>query len=91
MANYSVEELSDIQQAYEKMLADIHPFVNVPEHLALIEKAYRYCLEKYDGKYLLSGKASVFHLIEMARIAVVEVGLGYISVVGAFLHDINFK
>ena len=48
-------------------------------------------LEKYDGKYLLSGKASVFHLIEMARIAVVEVGLGYISVVGAFLHDINFK
>ena len=91
MENYSVEELNGIQQAYEQMLADIHPFGNVPEHLALIEKAYRFCLEKYDGKYLLSGKASVFHLIEMARIAVIEVGLGYISVVGAFLHDINFK
>ncbi|MCQ2305880.1 MAG: TGS domain-containing protein [Bacteroidales bacterium] len=91
MANYSVEEINGIQQAYEKMLADIHPSVNNPQHLALIDKAYRYCLEKYDGKYLLSGKAYMLHLIEMARIAVVEVGLGYISVVGAFLHGITYK
>ena len=91
MANYSVEELSGIQQAYDKMLVDIHPFVNAPDHLALIEKAYRYCLEKYDGMHLLSGKAYMLHLIDMARIAVVEVGLGYISVVGAFLHGITYK
>ena len=91
MANYSVEELNGIQQAYEKMLADIHATVNDPKHLALIEDAYRYCLEKYDGKYLLSGKAYMLHLIDMARIAVVEVGLGYISVVGAFLHGITYK
>lgn len=91
MANYSVEEINGIQQAYEKMLADIHPSVNNPQHLALIDKAYRYCLEKYDGKYLLSGKAYMLHLIEMACIAVVEVGLGYISVVGAFLHGITYK
>ena len=73
------------------MLADISPSVNAPEHLALIDKAYRYCLEKYDGRYLLSGKAYMFHLIDMARIAVVEVGLGYISVVAAFLHGIDYK
>lgn len=91
MENYSVEELNGIQQAYETMLADIHPSVNDPQHLALIDKAYRYCLEKYDGKYLLSGKAYMLHLIEMARIAVVEVGLGYISVVGAFLHGVTYK
>ena len=73
------------------MLDDINPFVNAPEHLALIDKAYRYCLEKYDGRYLVSGKAYMLHLIEMARIAVLEVGLGYVSVVASFLHGIDYK
>ncbi len=73
------------------MLDDIHPFVNAPEHLALIDKAYQYCLEHYDGRYLVSGKAYMFHLIEMGRSAVLEVGLGYISVVASFLHGIDYK
>ena len=91
MASYSSLELLSIQRVYEEMLADINPSVNAPEHLALIDKAFRYCLEKYDGCYLPSGKAYMFHLIDMARIAVVEVGLGYISVVAAFLHGIDYK
>ena len=91
MAGYTSLELLAIQQAYEAMLDDIHPFVNALQHLALIDKAYRYCLEKYDGRYMVSGKAYMFHLIEMARIAVLEVGLGYISVVAAFLHGIDYK
>ena len=91
MAGYSSLEILAIQRAYESMLADIHPFVNAPEHLALIDKAYRYCLEKYDGKYLVSGKAYMLHLIEMGRIAVLEVGLGYISVAASFLHGIDYK
>ena len=72
-------------------MTDIRPFVNAPEHLALIDKAYRYCLDKYDGRYLVSGKAYMMHLIEMGRIAVLEVGLGYISVVASFLHGIDYK
>ena len=73
------------------MLDDISPYVNAPEHLALVDKAYRYCLDKYDGRYLVSGKAYMYHLIEMGRIAVLEVGLGYISVVASFLHGIDYK
>ena len=91
MAGYTSLEILAIQQAYEAMLDDIHPFVNAPEHLSLIDKAFRYCLERYDGRYLYSGKAYMFHLIDMARIAVLEVGLGYISVVASFLHGIDYK
>ena len=91
MAGYTSLEILAIQQAYESMLDDINPFVNAPEHLALIDKAYRYCLDKYDGRYLASGKAYMLHLIEMGRIAVLEVGLGYISVVASFLHGIDYK
>ncbi|MCR5039898.1 MAG: TGS domain-containing protein [Bacteroidales bacterium] len=89
--SYTTQEISSIQKAYEAMLTDISPFVNAPEHLALIDKAYRFCLDKYDGRYLVSGKAYMFHLIEMARIAVLEVGLGYVSVAASFLHGIDYK
>ena len=44
--SYTPQEISTIQQAYEAMLTDINPFVNAPEHLALIDKAYHYCLKK---------------------------------------------
>lgn len=91
MAGYTSLEILAIQQAYESMLKDIQPFISVPNQLELIDKAYRYCLDKYDGRYLLSGKAYMFHLIELGRIAVLEVGLGYISVVAAFLHGIDYK
>ncbi len=91
MAGYTSLEILAIQQAYESMLKDIQPFINAPNQLELIDKAYRFCLEQYDGRYLLSGKAYMFHLIELGRIAVLEVGLGYISVVAAFLHGIDYK
>ena len=89
--SYTSQEISNIEKAYEAMLTDISPFVNAPEHLALIDKAYRFCLEKYDGRYLVSGKAYMLHLIEMCRIAVLEVGLGYVSVTASLLHGIDYK
>ena len=73
------------------MLIDIRPNVYDPQKLKVVEDAYQYSLEKYDGKYMVSGKAYMFHLIDLARIAVLEVGLGYMSVVAAFLHGITYK
>ena len=91
MGNYSKEERELIQKAYETMLDDIRPYVYDPQKLKVVEDAYQFSLEKYDGKYMVSGKAYLFHLIELARIAVLEVGLGYMSVVAAFLHGITYK
>ena len=88
---YTVEERGAIQKAYEDMLADIRPQVFDPQKLKAVDEAYHYSLEKYDGKYMVSGKAYMFHLIELARIAVLEVGLGYRSVVASFLHGITYK
>ncbi len=91
MNPYTADERWMIQQAYEGMLSDIREHVNDSKQLKLIDDAYHYCLEKYDGKYMVSGKAYMFHLIDMARIAVLEVGLGYMSVMAAFLHGITYK
>ena len=73
------------------MLVDIRPNVYDPQKLKVVEDAYQFSLEKYDGKYMVSGKPYLFHLIDLARIAVLEVGLGYMSVVAAFLHGITYK
>lgn len=88
---YTIEERESIQKAYESLLDDIRP--NMPDHskLELIDDAYHYCLEMYDGKYMISGKAYLFHLIDMARIVVLELGLGYMSVVASLLHGITYK
>ena len=88
---YTKEERESIQRAYESMLVDIRPNVYDPQKLKVVEDAYQFCLEKYDGKYMVSGKPYLFHLIDLARIAVLEVGLGYMSVVAAFLHGITYK
>ena len=89
--SYTIEEREQIQRAYETMLVDIRPNVYDPQKLKVVEDAYQFSLEKYDGKYMVSGKAYLFHLIDLARIAVLEVGLGYMSVVAAFLHGITYK
>lgn len=88
---YSDEIKLQIESAYQTMLADIRPHVNDPKQLSVVDDAYRFCMEQYDGKYMVSGKAYMFHLIDMARIAVVEVGLGYMSVAASFLHGITYK
>lgn len=89
--SYTLEERASIQHAYETMMSDIRPHVLDARQVKAIDDAYHYSLEKYDGKYMISGKAYLFHLIDLARIAVVEVGLGYMSVVAAFLHGITYK
>ena len=88
---YTAEELAVIGRAYKDMLDEIKPHINEPAHLELIDKAYHYTLEHYDGKHLVSGKAYMLHLIEMGRMAVTEFGLAYVSVVSAFLHGITYK
>ncbi len=88
---HSPEELSVIDKAYQNMLEEIRPHISDPSHLELIDKVYRYTLERYDGKYLMSGRTYMLHLIEMGRMAVIEFGLAYLSVVSAFLHGITHK
>lgn len=88
---YTNEEKAVIERAYHNMLEEIKPHITDPEHLKIIDIAYQYTLEHYDGKHLLSGKAYMLHLIEMGRMAVTEFGLAYFSVVSAFLHGITYK
>lgn len=92
MSTYSNSELQNISREYSLMRETIYGCPHIDEQgLRSIEEAYLFALGKYDGKYLESGKPYMLHLIEMAKIAVLEVGLGYTTVVCVFLHGITYK
>jgi GTP diphosphokinase / guanosine-3',5'-bis(diphosphate) 3'-diphosphatase len=61
------------------------------EELKKINLAFEWASKTYNGQRLGSGKPYILHLIELAHIAVDEIGLGTTSVIAAFLHGINLK
>lgn len=92
MSTYSNSELQNISREYAIMRDGIRGCPHIDEDgLRRIEEAYIFALVRYDGKYLESGKPYMLHLIEMAKIAVLEVGLGHTTVVCVFLHGITYK
>lgn len=91
MAKYTDEELVLINNSYNSFVQSINNFMDA-EQLGFIDKAYHFTLEKYDGRKMLSGRLYMLHLIEMAKIATIEVmGLKSKTVVGVFLHGITYK
>ena len=58
-----------------------------PSDVKLISKAYKEVINLYKDKRSTSGTPYVFHVIDVARICIDEIGLGGTSIVAALLHD----
>ena len=58
-----------------------------PADLKLISKAIKQVVSLYEEKKTAAGEPYVFHLIDVARICVDEIGLGGAAIVAALLHD----
>ncbi|MEA3505151.1 MAG: HD domain-containing protein, partial [Bacteroidota bacterium] len=54
----------------------------------IIRKAISFIVENQSGKRRKDGRLNIFHLIEVARIAVDRIGLGKTSIVAALFHNI---
>ena len=87
MVGYTDKEREIIEVAFDVFVRSVGKVMD-SEQIGYIVKAYRLALDKYDGKKTLSGGLYVLSLIEMADIAVNEIGLRSKTVVGIFLHGI---
>ncbi len=87
MVRYTDKERELIEVAFGVFIRSVGKVMD-SEQIGYIEKAYRLALEKYDGKKTLSGGLFILSLIEMADIAVNEIGLRSKTIVGIFLHRI---
>ncbi len=87
MTGYTEKERALIEVAFDIFIRSVANVMD-SEQIGYIEKAYRLALEKHDGRKTLSGGLYMLKLIEMADIAVNEIGLRSKTIVGIFLHEI---
>ncbi len=80
------KEDKDIVNRYRGLLRACRTKVT-PIDVKLISKAYKEVVNLYQDKRSASGTPYVFHVINVARICVDEIGLGGTAIVAALLHD----
>ena len=84
---YTEKERELVEVAFDIFIRSISKVMD-SEQIGYIVKAYKLALDKHNGRKTLSGGLYLLKLIEMADIAVNEIGLRSKTVVGIFLHEI---
>ena len=59
-----------------------------PQECELVFKAFQFAKEAHKNQKRISGEPIIMHSIDVAKIVVDEIGLGYKSIVTALLHHI---
>ena len=85
---YTEKERALIEVAFDIFIQSVSKVMD-SEQIGYIIKAYKLALKKYDGRKTLSGGLYMLRLVEMADIAVNEIGLRSKTIVGIFLHGIT--
>ena len=88
MIGYTDNERALIEVAFDVFIRSVGKVMD-SEQIGYIVKAYNLALDKFDGRKTLSGGLYLLKLIEMADIAVGEIGLRSKTIVGIFLHEIT--
>ncbi|MBK9290784.1 MAG: bifunctional (p)ppGpp synthetase/guanosine-3',5'-bis(diphosphate) 3'-pyrophosphohydrolase [Bacteroidetes bacterium] len=85
-------DLQETQSGYsfEFLRSSLLPHYQ-PQELALLDKAYEQALDAYKGRKLTSGEDFIRHNIEVACIAVNELGLRLPTAISALLHSLKFE
>lgn len=80
-------EKREIIRKYRRLLRHAKPFLKDGD-AKLIKKAFNTSMEAHRGMRRRSGEPYIYHPLEVAMIAVDEIGLGTTSIVSAILHDV---
>ncbi|HHL57420.1 MAG: RelA/SpoT family protein [Bacteroidetes bacterium] len=81
---------AEIEEKYTELLNSGNG--NIPDaEKVKIRKAFDIACDIYRDEKLVNGKPFIFHNLEVAIIAVREIGLGSTSAICSILHNINLK
>lgn len=81
------QEAQMVDEAYRELL-DCYLQSNHRKKVEIIERAFRFAREAHRGVRRRSGEPYIMHPIAVAKIALVEIGLGSTSICAALLHDV---
>ncbi|WP_298062108.1 RelA/SpoT family protein [uncultured Rikenella sp.] len=77
-----------VQQQFDELLERCAPICKSEEDYDRIRQAFYFANEAHKGVKRHSGEPYITHPLAVARIVVVEIGLGVKSVMAALLHDV---
>ena len=81
------EERQEILRRYRRLLRAMRPFLKKGDKTQ-VRAAFVMALEAHANTRRKSGEPYIYHPLEVARIAVEEIGLGTTSAICALLHDV---
>lgn len=87
---FSEQEKASIRDAHLALIEGIKSNATRAE-LRKVNLAYEWASKVYAAQRMRSGKPYILHLLQLADIAVHEIGLGPPTVISALLHGINLK
>jgi (p)ppGpp synthase/HD superfamily hydrolase len=79
---------TEINNRYRGLLRSFH-ITPARKELNQVRKAYRLVTEECNDKVTSAGEPIIYHVTSVAKIVAGEMGLGYMSVIGALLKDIT--
>ena len=77
----------EIKNRYRGLLRSFHVTPSRNE-LKQVRKAYKLIAEECNDQVTSAGEPVIYHVTSVAKIVAGEMGLGYMSVIGALLKDV---
>lgn len=88
MSEFTQEDIYLIQSEFEELRGLALKRCATQEEYEKVIKAFEFANEAHKGVRRRSGIPYIIHPIQVARIVVQEIGLGYKSIAAALLHDV---
>jgi len=82
------EDRALINSKYKELERACRKRCTNPEEMAIVVRAFGFADEAHKNARRYSGEPYILHPIEVAKIVVNEIGLGYKSISAALLHDV---
>lgn len=86
--HFTDKDLQLIEQEWQELKALAEPRCRTAEEFEIVRKAFDFANTSHVNVRRRSGTPYIIHPIEVAKIVVGEIGLGYKSITAALLHDV---
>lgn len=87
-SEFTKDDYKVIDEAYASLLEIARRRCRDEEEIDKVQKAFEFANQAHKNVRRRSGEPYILHPIEVAKIVVCEIGLGYKSICAALLHDV---
>lgn len=87
-SEFTKEDYRLIDKAYESLMEVTRPRCRNEEEIQTVVKSFEFANQAHKNVRRRSGEPYMLHPIEVAKIVVSEIGLGFKSICAALLHDV---